>query len=408
MFANRTLVREVEYHDLMSPVFVVDACRTPIGKIKGGLAQIRPDHLAAGVIKSLAERNPALDPASIDDVYWGAANQAGEDNRNVARMAVLLAGLPVEIPGATVNRLCGSGMEAVTDAARAIAAGEADICLAGGSESMTRAPFVLGRTADPFPRSLDLADTRLGWRLVSPLMQETYPPITLGETAENVAGKYGVTRERQDEWALRSHRLAAAARDAGRFDAELVGVEDADLASDECINPAITLEQLAAKRPAFRKGGSVTGGNSSPLNDGAAALLLMSEDAVRRTGVTPLARYAGAAAAGVHPDYMGIGPVPAMRRVLSRVGWDLDSLDLLEVNEAFAAQSVAVVDELKVDPDRVNPNGGAIAIGHPLGCSGARIVTTLLHEMRRRGARRGAATMCIGVGQGIASLWEVV
>ncbi len=321
-------------------------------------------------------------------------------------MAILLAGLPVEIPGATVNRLCGSGMEAVTDAARAIAAGEADICLAGGSESMTRAPFVLARTADPFPRSLDLADTRLGWRLVSPLMQEKYPPITLGETAENVADSYGVTRERQDDWALRSHRLAAAARAAGRFDAEITLVEGTDLGSDECINAAITTEQLSAKRPAFRKGGTVTGGNSSPLNDGAAALLLMSEDAVRRTGVTPLARYAGAAAAGVHPDYMGIGPVPAMNRVLSRAGWDLGSLDLLEINEAFAAQSVAVLDELKADPDRVNVNGGAIAIGHPLGCSGARIITTLLHEMRRRGAQRGAATMCIGVGQGIASLWE--
>jgi acetyl-CoA acyltransferase len=399
-------VRNVDYDGAMSTVFVVDACRTPIGKIKGGLAQIRPDHLAAGVIASLTQRNQALDVSQIDDVYWGAANQAGEDNRNVARMAILLAGLPVEIPGATVNRLCGSGMEAVTDAARAIAAGEADICLAGGSESMTRAPFVLARTADPFPRSLDLADTRLGWRLVSPLMQEKYPPITLGETAENVADSYGVTRERQDDWALRSHRLAAAARDAGRFDAELVPVEGSDLTSDECINGAITTEQLSAKRPAFRKGGTVTGGNSSPLNDGAAALLLMSEDAVRRTGVTPLARYVGAGAAGVHPDYMGIGPVPAMNRVLSRAGWDLGTLDLLEINEAFAAQSVAVVDELKADPDRVNVNGGAIAIGHPLGCSGARIITTLLHEMRRRGAHRGAATMCIGVGQGIASLWE--
>jgi acetyl-CoA acetyltransferase family protein len=297
-------------------------------------------------------------------------------------------------------------MEAVTDAARAIAAGEAEIALAGGSESMTRAPFVLARTEDPFPRSLDLADTRLGWRLVSPLMKEMYPPITLGETAENVADRYGVTRERQDEWALRSHRLAAAARDAGRFDAEMVPVEGADLTSDECINADITTEQLSSKRPAFRKNGTVTGGNSSPLNDGAAALLLMSEDAVRRTGVTPLARYAGAAAAGVHPDYMGIGPVPAMHKLLGRVGWDLPSLDVLEINEAFAAQSVAVVDELKVDPDLVNPNGGAIAIGHPLGCSGARVVTTLLHEMRRRGARRGAATMCIGVGQGIASVWE--
>ena len=392
----------------MSSVFVVDACRTPIGKIKGALAQVRPDHLAADVIAALVGRHPQLDVAAIDDVYWGAANQAGEDNRNVARMAVLLAGLPVEIPGATVNRLCGSGMEAVGDAARAIAAGEADICLAGGSESMTRAPFVLARSADPFPRALDLADTRLGWRLVSPRMQELYPPITLGETAENVAYRYGITRERQDQWALRSHRLAADARDAGRFDAEIVPVstERAVVRQDEGINASLTAEELAAKKPAFRKGGTVTGGNSSPLNDGAAALLLMSADAVRRAGVTPLARYVGSAAAGVHPDYMGIGPVPAMHKALGRAGWRLDEVDLIEVNEAFAAQSVAVVDELKCDPGLVNVNGGAIAIGHPLGCSGARIVTTLLHEMRRRGAARGAATMCIGVGQGIASLWE--
>jgi acetyl-CoA acyltransferase len=397
----------------MNPVFVVDACRTPIGKIKGVLAEMRPDHLAADVITALTQRNPWLDVTAIDDVYWGAANQAGEDNRNVARMAVLLAGLPVEIPGATVNRLCGSGMEAVCDAARTIAAGEADVCLAGGSESMTRAPFVLGRSADPFPRAMDLADTRLGWRLVSPRMQELYPPITLGETAENVAEKYGITRERQDQWALRSHHLAAAARDAGRFDAETAPVTTSrgEVRYDEGINGAITLAELTAKRPAFRSGGTVTGGNSSPLNDGAAALLLMSQAGmeqagVRRAGVQPLARYAGASAAGVHPDYMGIGPVPAMRRALSRAGWQLDELDLLEVNEAFAAQSVAVVDELKCDPDRVNVNGGAIAIGHPLGCSGARIVTTLLHEMRRRNAPRGAASMCIGVGQGIASLWE--
>jgi 3-oxoadipyl-CoA thiolase len=389
-------------------VFVVDACRTPIGKIKGALAGIRPDHLAADVIKALLARNPWLDVLAIEDVYWGAANQAGEDNRNVARMAVLLAGLPVEIPGATVNRLCGSGMEAISDAARMIAAGEADICLAGGSESMTRAPFVVGRSEDPFPRALDLADTRLGWRLVSPRMQQLYPPVSLGETAENVADRYGITRERQDEWALRSHQLAAAARDAGRFDAEIVPVVTGrgEMGQDEGIKAGITAAELAAKQPAFRKGGSVTGGNSSPLNDGAAALLLMSEAAVRRSGVTPLARYAGASAAGVHPDYMGIGPVPAMNRVLGRAGWRIDDVDLVEVNEAFAAQSVAVVDELKLSHDRVNVNGGAIAIGHPLGCSGARIVTTLLHEMRRRGAARGAATMCIGVGQGIASLWE--
>jgi len=299
-------------------------------------------------------------------------------------------------------------MEAVAGAARAIAAGDADICVAGGTESMTRAPFVIARSADPYPRSLDLADTRLGWRLVSPQMQEMYPPITLGETAENVADRYGVTRERQDEWALRSHHLAAAARDAGRFGSEIVPVATSkgEVTEDEGIKGNITLDELAAKKPAFRKGGSVTGGNSSPLNDGAAALLLMSEEAVRRTKATPIARYAGAAAAGVHPDYMGIGPVPAMNRALARARWRTEDLELVELNEAFAAQSVACVDELKLDPEKVNVNGGAIAIGHPLGCSGARIVTTLLHEMRRRGASRAAASMCIGVGQGIATLWE--
>ena len=392
----------------MSSVFVVDACRTPIGKVKGALAELRPDHLAADILKALVARNGTLDVLAIDDVYWGAANQAGEDNRNVARMAVLLAGLPVEIPGATVNRLCGSGMEAVSDAARAIAAGDADICVAGGTESMTRAPFVVQRSGDAWARSLETADTRLGWRLVSPRMQEMYPPISLGETAENVADKYGITRERQDQFALRSHQLAAAARDAGRFDAEIVPVATAggEVTSDEGIKASITLAELAGKRPAFRKGGTVTGGNSSPLNDGAAALLLMSEEAVKRTGATPLARYVGGSAAGVHPDYMGIGPVPAMHRVLARAGWRLSDLDLVELNEAFAAQAVACVDELKLDPGKVNVNGGAIAIGHPLGCSGARIVTTLLHEMRRRGATRGAASRCIGVGQGIATLWE--
>jgi 3-oxoadipyl-CoA thiolase len=392
----------------VSSVFVVDACRTPIGKVKGSLAEVRPDHLAAGILKALLTRNRAVDPLAIDDVYWGAANQAGEDNRNVARMAVLLAGLPVEIPGATVNRLCGSGMEAVSDAARAIAAGDADICVAGGTESMTRAPFVIARTADPYPRSLDLADTRLGWRLVSPRMQEMYPPISLGETAENVADKYGITRERQDEWALRSHHRAAAARDAGRFGEEIVPVATSkgEVTTDEGIKASITLEELASRKPAFRKGGSVTGGNSSPLNDGAAALLLMSQDAISRTGTTPIARYVGSAAAGVHPDYMGIGPVPATNRALARAGWRTEDLDLIEVNEAFAAQSVAVADELKLNPETVNVNGGAIAIGHPLGCSGARIVTTLLHEMRRRGAAKGAASMCIGVGQGITTLWE--
>jgi len=392
----------------MTAVYAVDACRTPVGKIKGMLATVRPDHLSADVIAALLARNPWLDPARIDDVYWGAANQAGEDNRNVARMAALLAGLPVEIPGATVNRLCGSGMEAIACAARAIAAGEADVCLAGGAESMTRAPFVLPRAEGPFPREAGLADTRLGWRLVSPRMAEMFPPVSLGETAENVAERYHVTRERQDEFALRSHQRAAAARAGGRFAAEVVPVTTpaGEVAADEGIRDDLTLAELAAKRPAFRRDGTVTGGNSSPLNDGAAVLLLVSERALPADAPAPMARYAGAAAAGVHPDYMGIGPVPAMGKVLPRAGWQAEGLDLIEVNEAFAAQAVAVDDELKLDPDRLNVNGGAIAIGHPLGCSGARITTTLLHEMRRRGASRAAATMCIGVGQGIAALWE--
>ena len=392
----------------MFAVYAVDACRTPIGKVKGILAQVRPDHLTADVIEALLRRNPWLDPAAIDDVYWGAANQAGEDNRNVARMGVLLAGLPVEVPGATVNRLCGSGMEAISSAARAIAAGDADICLAGGTESMTRAPFVLPRAEQVFPRDAGLADTRLGWRLVSPRMAELYPPISLGETAENVADRYQVSRDRQDEFALRSHQLAAAARDAGRFDAEIIPVRTpaGTVSADEGIKPGLTRADLSELRPAFRPGGTVTGGNSSPLNDGAAGLLLMSERAVAAAGVTPMARYVASSAAGVHPDYMGIGPVPAMTRTLGRSGWTLEELDLLEVNEAFAAQAVAVLDQLGCDPDLVNVNGGAIAVGHPLGCSGARITTTLLHELRRRGDRRGAATMCIGVGQGIASLWE--
>jgi acetyl-CoA acyltransferase len=392
----------------MGAVFAVDACRTPVGKIKGALAGVRPDHLAADVISAIVARSPWLDPGSIDDVYWGAANQAGEDNRNVARMGVLLAGLPVTIPGATVNRLCGSGMEAIADAARAIAAGDADICLAGGSESMTRAPFVLPRAEDPFPRDAGVADTRLGWRLVSPRMRELYPPISLGETAENVAERYGVSRSMQDEFALLSHQQAARARDAGLLAEEIIPVATprGQVTADEGIKPGLTLAELAAKKPAFRAGGTVTGGNSSPLNDGAACLLLMSERAAAAAGTEPIARYAGAAAAGVHPDYMGIGPVPAMTKALARAGWQIGDLDLAEVNEAFAAQAVAVINELKLDPRRVNVNGGAIAIGHPLGCSGARISTALLHEFRRRGARRAAATMCIGVGQGIACLWE--
>src|SRR5712691_3235383 len=343
----------------MTAVFAVDACRTPVGKIKGALAGVRPDHLTAEVIRAVMRRNAWLDPASVDDVYWGAANQAGEDNRNVARMGVLLAGLPVEIPGATVNRLCGSGMEAISGAARAIAAGDADICLAGGAESMTRAPFVLPRAAEPFPREAGVADTRLGWRLVSPLMRELYPPVTLGETAENVAERYGVGRDRQDQFALRSHQRAGRARDAGLLAQEIVPVPTphGDLDQDEGIRADLTVEEMAAARPAFRAGGTVTGRNSSPLNDGAAGVLLMSEQAMTAAGATPIARYVGTSAAGVHPDYMGIGPVPAMAKALRRSGWQVSDLSLIELNEAFAAQAVAVIDELKLDPELVNVNG---------------------------------------------------
>ena len=392
----------------MSSVFAVDARRTPVGRIKGSLAAVRPDHLTADVIRALVTANAWLDPARIDDVYWGASNQAGEDNRNLARMGVLLADLPVEIPGATVNRLCGSGMEAIAAAARAIASGDADICLAGGTESMTRAPFVLPRAAEPFPRDAGVADTRLGWRLVSPLMQQRYPPATLGETAENVAGRYGVDRERQDRFALRSHQRAGRAAAAGLLAEEIIPVRTpaGEVTADEGINPGLTPDDLAAGKPAFREGGTVTAANSSPLNDGAAGLLLMSERAVVAAGAQPIARYVGTATAGVHPDFMGIGPVPAMTRALARAGWQADDLGLAEVNEAFAAQAVAVIDELKLDPELVNVNGGAIAVGHPIGCSGARITTTLLHEFRRRAVARAAATMCIGVGQGIATLWQ--
>ncbi|HZU56187.1 MAG TPA: acetyl-CoA C-acyltransferase [Actinocrinis sp.] len=393
----------------MRTVYVAAARRTPIGRLRGALASVRPDDLAATVIKDLISGLPGLDPARIDDVYWGAANQAGEDNRNVARMAVLLAGLPDSVPGATLNRLCASGLEAFTVAARTIAAGEADIVLAGGSESMTRAPFVLPRPDDALPHKMELADTRLGWRLVNPLMSELHGLLAMGETAEEVAARHGIGRERQDEFALRSHQKAAAARDAGRFKDELVEVhtpQGAVVDADEGIRSDTSLEKLAGLKPVFRKGGSVTAGNSSPLNDGAAGLVLVSEQGLAELGVEPLARYVAGASAGVHPDVMGVGPIPATQKVLGRSGWSIADLDTAELNEAFAAQSLAVIDGIGIEPEIVNPDGGAIALGHPLGCSGARIVTTLVHRMRREGHRRGLATMCVGVGQGTAVLLE--
>ncbi|KAB2975921.1 thiolase family protein [Streptomyces sp. SS1-1] len=393
----------------MRPVHFAAARRTPIGKLRGALSSVRPDDLAAAVIRGIVAGVPALDPARVDDVYWGAANQAGEDNRNVARMAALLAGLPDSVPGATVNRLCASGLEAVTTAARAIAAGEADIVLAGGSESMSRAPFVLPRPDEALPHRIETVDTRLGWRLVNPAMKDLHGLLSMGETAEEVARRHGVSRERQDAFALRSHQRAAEARKNGHFDDEILPVERPDgvlVDSDECIREDTSLEKLSRLKPVFRADGSVTAGNASPMNDGAAGLLLVSEEALNDLGLESLGRYVAGGSAGVHPDVMGIGPVPATRKVLDRAGWTVADLQEAEFNEAFAAQALASVDALGIDPDLVNASGGAIALGHPLGCSGARILTTLLHRMRRTGAERGLATMCVGVGQGSAVLVE--
>ncbi|MCK8432921.1 thiolase family protein [Streptomyces sp. D2-8] len=393
----------------MRPVHFAAARRTPIGRLRGSLSSIRPDDLAATVVRALVTGVPALDPARVDDVYWGAANQAGEDNRNVARMAALLAGLPDAVPGATVNRLCASGLEAVTTAARTIAAGEADIVIAGGSESMSRAPFVLPRPDEALPHRMETADTRLGWRLVNPAMRDLHGLLAMGETAEEVAARYGIPRERQDDFALRSHQRAALARKNGHFDDELLPVERPDgvvVDTDECVREDTSYEKLSRLKPVFRDGGTVTAGNASPMNDGAAGLLLVSEEALNDLGLESLGRYVAGASAGVHPDVMGIGPVPATRKVLTRVGWSVGDLEEAEFNEAFAAQALACMDRLGIDPELVNPSGGAIALGHPLGCSGARILTTLLHRMRRTGAGRGLATMCVGVGQGSALLVE--
>jgi acetyl-CoA acyltransferase len=395
----------------MTAAYFAAAVRTPMGRAGGQLAAVRPDDLASAAISALLARTPTLDVAQVDEVLWGAANQAGEDNRNVARMASLLAGLPVEVPGATLNRLCGSGLEAVASAARLVAVGEADVVIAGGSESMTRAPFVVPRPEQAYPRAMEMADTRLGWRLVNPRMRTLYPPISLGETAEEVASRFDVTRGQQDEFAARSHHRAHAAVVAGDFDTEIVPVtlgDGATVLRDEGIRADASPLTLGVLQPAFRKGGTVTAGNSSPLNDGAAAVLVLSERAADSLGVTPLGRYVTTATAGVHPDIMGMGPVPATRRALDRARWTVDDLDLVELNEAFASQSIAVTRELHLDEERVNVRGGAIAIGHPLGCSGARLLTTLLYAMRDRGARRGLATMCIGVGQGISLLVESV
>jgi acetyl-CoA acetyltransferase family protein len=391
-------------------VYVVDGCRTPIGRHRGALSGVRPDDLAATVLGALLSRNATLDPAEISDVVWGAANQAGEDNRNVARMAVILAGLPLSVPGATVNRLCGSGLEALNRAAADLALGLGDVSVAGGVEAMSRAPFVLPRATDRLPKTQELVDSALGWRLVNPRMPAEHT-ITLGMTAEVLATEYSISRDAQDRFALASHEKAVAAQTADLFAGELVPVGDGEteVVADEGPRPDTSLERLAALRPVFATDGTVTAGNSSPLNDGAAALLLANERGCGRLGLRPMARVVSWASAGVEPRRMGIGPAPAMRAALDRAGWKLDDVDVVELNEAYAAQALAVVAELGLDPARTNPRGGAIALGHPLGCSGARIATTLVHQLQALGpGSRGAATMCIGVGQGIATLFESV
>ncbi len=394
--------------------WIIDAVRTPIGRYGGALAAVRPDDLAAVVIRAIVERT-SLDPSLVEDVILGCANQAGEDNRNVARMALLLAGLPVEVAGLTVNRLCGSGLQAVNSAAHAIGAGDGEVFIAGGVESMTRAPYVMLKPEAAYDRGArQFEDSTLGWRFVNPKMREAYPPISLGETAECVAERYAVSRERQDAFALESQQRAAAAIASGRFADQLVpvsvpGKKGAVSVVDRDEHPRETsLQALAALRPAFAKDGTVTAGNSSGINDGASAVLLVEAERARALGLRPMARVVSTAVAGVHPDVMGIGPVPAIRKALARAGLDVADIDLFEINEAFASQSVACADELGLDLAKVNPNGGAIALGHPLGASGARLVTMLVHELGRTGGRFGLAAMCIGVGQGIATVVERV
>ncbi len=396
----------------MEDAVILSAIRTPIGRYGGSLKDVRPDDLAALVIGE-AVRRAHIEADSIEDVILGCANQSGEDNRNVARMALLLAGLPLHVAGQTVNRLCGSGLQAVNSAAQAIQTGLGDTFVAGGTESMTRAPFVLAKADSAFSRSMNLHDTTLGWRFINPKLSALHHPYSMGETAENVAEKYGISRADQDAFALRSQQRAVAAQQSGRFAAEIVPVtiaqkkgEPTIVALDEHPRADTTLEKLAALKPVFRKDGSVTAGNSAGINDGAAALVLMAHSRARQLGLRPRARIISSAVAGVDPAYMGLGPIPATRKVLQRSGLSIKDMDLIELNEAFAAQALQCVRELEIDEEKVNVNGGAIALGHPLGCSGARLVVTLLHELERRGGRYGLATMCIGVGQGIATIIE--
>jgi 3-oxoadipyl-CoA thiolase len=388
----------------MPEAVILSAVRTPVGRYGGALAGVRPDDLAAEAISAAVQR-AGVPAGEIEDVYFGAANQSGEDNRNVARMAALLAGLPPEVAGVTVNRLCASGLAAVVGACHAVRAGDGDLFVAGGVESMSRAPLVTGKPDRPFARGdRALYDTTLGWRFPNPRMEAMFPLESMGETGENVAERWGISREDQDAFALESQRRWAAADDAGRFAEELVAVEGLD--RDEHPRPETTAEKMATLKPAFRAGGSVTAGNSSGINDGAAALVIASADRAEALGRAPLARFAAGAVAGVDPRVMGIGPVPAVRKALGRAGLEAGDIDLVELNEAFASQSVAVIRELGLDAARVNVNGGAIAIGHPLGMSGARLVVSLVHELRRREGRYGVAALCIGVGQGQAAIFE--
>jgi 3-oxoadipyl-CoA thiolase len=383
---------------------ILTGVRTPVGRYGGVLSGERPDDLAAIAIREAVER-AGVDAAEIEDVYFGCANQAGEDNRNVARMGLLLAGLPDSVPGVTVNRLCASGLSAIVSACHAVGAGEGDLYIAGGVESMSRAPFVFGKPEHGFPRGdRTVYDTTLGWRFPNPRLEELFPLESMGETGENVAERYGVSREEQDAFGLQSQQRWAAADEAGRFADELVPVGEAD--RDEHPRPDTSESKLAALKPAFRKDGTVTAGNAAGINDGAAAVVIASEEKARALGARPLGSFVSAAVAGVDPRVMGIGPIPAVRKALARAGVEVSELDLVELNEAFASQSLVVIRELGLDPEKVNVNGGAIALGHPLGMSGARLVVTLLHELRRRGGRYGLATMCVGVGQGQAALFE--
>jgi acetyl-CoA C-acetyltransferase len=395
----------------MKPCYIIDAVRTPIGRYGGRLSGVRPDDLLAHVIIALMQRNPGIDPAAIEDVIAGAANQAGEDNRNVARMAALLAGLPVTVAGNTVNRLCASGLQSVMDAARAIMCGDGMLYIAGGVESMTRAPFVTAKSDGAWSRKQETHDTTIGWRFTNKQLAQMYPPFSMGETAENVARQWNISREEQDAFALASQQKYFAALETGRWEEEITAIE---MIADRLItwfnqdeHPRQTsAEKLAALKPAFAKDGTVTAGNSSGINDGAAALLLASEEAVKTFGLQPMARVVSMGVAGVDPAIMGIGPVPATQKALLRAGLTVHDLGLIELNEAFASQSIACMRDLQLDASVVNVNGGSIALGHPLGCSGARISTTLLHEMRRRNTRYGLATMCVGVGQGAAVVYE--